>query len=57
MKIGDIVRLKGIPGNRKTGVVISEMRHGINRTWVDVLVDEQVIPVDWKILEVVCESR
>ena len=60
MKIGDIVRLKKLSyeplHRRQSGVIVSELRQGINRSWVDVLVDGKVIPVDWKILEVVSES-
>ena len=60
MKIGDIVRLKDLTygqNDRMTGVVVSKMRHGMNRSWVDVLVDGHVMPVDWKILEVISENR
>ena len=37
MKIGDLVRCKHVPG-KPVGVVVSEPRHGINVSSVDVLV-------------------
>ena len=65
MKVGDMVRWRQTPfgrtvrteGESDTGVVVSELRHGINRSFVDVLVDGAVISVNWKALEVISESR
>ena len=58
MKVGDIVRWKNVRVHGTvTGVVVSELRHGINRSFVDVLVNGEVIPVNWLALEVVNESR
>jgi hypothetical protein len=55
MKVGDLVRCRDYDVNHIatfTGVVVSELRHGINRSFVDVLVDGVVISVNWKALEV-----
>jgi len=60
MKIGDIVRWRNgriLDEESDTGIVVSELRHGINSSFVDVLVDGTVIPVNWKALEVIRESR
>jgi hypothetical protein len=56
MKVGDMVRWKNgriLEEELETGVVVSELRHGVNSSFVDVLVDGKVIPVNWKALEVV----
>ena len=56
MKVGDIVCWKNEPiSGAVTGVVVSELRHGINSSFVDVLVDGNVIPVNWLALEVISE--
>ena len=55
MKVGDLVRWKKgrtLKDEGARGVVVSELRHGINSSFVDVLVDGKVIPVNWKALEV-----
>ena len=60
MKIGDMVRWKNgriLEVESDTGVVVSELRHGVNSSFVDVLVDGKVIPVNWKALEVIDETR
>ena len=60
MKIGDIVRWRNgriLNEESDTGIVVSELRHGVNSSFVDVLVDGTVIPVNWKALEVIRESR
>ena len=60
MKVGDMVRWKNgriLEEELETGVVVSELRHGVNSSFVDVLVDGKVIPVNWKALEVVRERR
>ncbi len=58
MKTGDIVRWKNVRVHGiVTGVVVSELRNGINRSFVDVLVNGEVIPVNWLALEVIDESR
>ena len=56
MKIGDMVRWKNVRVHGTvTGVVVSELRHGVNASFVDVLVNEEVVPVNWKALEVIRE--
>ena len=65
MKIGDLVRCRDYmvyPHAAFTGIVVSELRHGVNSSFVDVLVDGVVISVNWKALdvlklEVINESR
>ena len=60
MKVGDMVRWKNgriLKEESDTGVVVSELRHGINSSFVDVLVDGRVIPVNWKALKVIHECR
>ena len=60
MKVGDIVRCKAngstILGG-EIGVVMSELRHGVNSSFVDVLVNGEVISFNWKCLDVINESR
>ena len=60
MKVGDIVRCKPngstIIGG-EMGVVVSELRHGMNSSFVDVLVNGEVIVFNWLGLEVIRESR
>jgi hypothetical protein len=56
MKIGDMVRWKNVRVHGTvTGVVVSELRHGMNSSFVDVLVNGEVIPVNWLALEVINE--
>ena len=60
MKVGDMVRWKNgriLDEEPDTGIVVSELRHGVNSSFVDVLVDGKVIPVNWKALEVIRENR
>ena len=60
MKVGDLVQWKNgriLKWESKIGVVMSEIRHGVNRSFVDVLVDGKIIPVNWLALEVISESR
>jgi len=60
MKVGDLVRWKNgriLKIESNIGVIVSEMRHGINSSFVDVLVDGKTIPVNFKALEVISESR
>ena len=63
MKVGDLVRWKNerileIEGWKlDIGVIMSELRHGVNSSFVDVLVDGKIIPVNWLALEVISESR
>ena len=55
VKVGDLVRWKDgriLEIESDIGVVMSEIRHGVNRSFVDVLVDGVVISVNWKALEV-----
>ena len=58
MKLGDLVRWKNgriLEDESDTGIVVSELRHGVNSSFVDVLVARKVIPVNWKALEVISE--
>ena len=60
MKVGDLVRWKNgriLDEESDTGIVMSELRHGVNSSFIDVLVDGNVIPVNWLALEVISESR
>ena len=60
MKAGDLVCWKNgriIKGEGANGIVVSELRHGVNSSFVDVLVDGKVIPVNWLALEVLNEDR
>ncbi len=58
MKIGDMVRWKNVRVHGTvSGVVVSELRHGMNSSFVDVLVNGEVIPVNWLALEVINERR
>ena len=59
MKVGDVVRCKAngstILGG-EIGIVISELRHGVNASFVDVLVNGEIISFNWKGLAVIRES-
>jgi DNA-binding Xre family transcriptional regulator len=60
VKVGDLVRWKNgriLEIESNIGVIVSELRHGINSSFVDVLVDGKIIPVNFRALEVICESR
>jgi len=60
VQVGDLVRWKDgriLDIESDIGVVMSEIRHGVNRSFVDVLVDGKIIPVNWLALEVISESR
>ena len=62
MKVGDLVRWKnGLVREpwrpHPRGVIASEIRHGVNSSFVDVLVDGKIIPVNWLALEVISEGR
>ena len=60
MKVGDLVRWKNgriLKDEGANGIVVSELRHGVNSSFVDVLVDGKVIPVNWLVLEVLNEDR
>ncbi len=58
MRVGDLVRWKNVRVHGiVTGVVMSELRHGVNSSFVDVLVNGEVIPVNWLALEVINEDR
>ena len=60
MQVGDLVRWKDgriLDIESDIGVVMSEIRHGVNRSFVDVLVDGKIIPVNWIALEVISEGR
>ena len=56
MKVGDLVRMRRPAERQELGVVVSEIRHGISASFVDVLIEGQVVPVIWTSLEVLNES-
>jgi len=59
VNVGDLVRVKS-PGHQRggwCGVVASEIRHGINASYVDVLVEGKIISVRLKVVEVINENR
>jgi hypothetical protein len=60
MKVGDMVQWKNgriLEDESDTGIVVSELRHGVNSSFVDVLIDGVVMPVNWKALKVISENR
>ena len=60
MQVGDLVRWKNeriLEIESDIGVIMSELRHGVNSSFVDVLVDGKIIPVNWLALEVISERR
>ena len=60
MQVGDLVRWKNeriLEIESDIGVIMSELRHGVNSSFVDVLVDGKIIPVNWLALEVISEGR
>ena len=60
MRVGDLGRWKNgriLKDEGANGIVVSELRHGVNSSFVDVLVDGKVIPVNWLALEVLNEDR
>ena len=60
MKVGDLVCWKNgriLKDEGANGIVVSDLRHGVNSSFVDVLVDGKVIPVNWLALEVLNEDR
>ena len=60
MKAGDLVCWKNgriLKDEGANGIVVSELRHGVNSSFVDVLVDGKVIPVNWLALKVLNEDR
>ena len=60
MQVGDLVRWKNeriLEIESDIGVIMSELRHGVNSSFVDVLVDGKIIPVNWLALEVISETR
>ena len=59
MNVGDLVRVKSTGHQRGgwCGVVVSEIRHGINASYVDVLVEGKIISVRLKVVEVINENR
>jgi len=52
MKIGDLVRWKSVEG-QPAGIVVSDIRYGINDSLVDVLINGSVVPVNFRVLEIV----
>ena len=60
MQVGDLVRWKNeriLEIESDIGVIMSELRHGVNSSFVDVLVGGKIIPVNWLALEVISETR
>ena len=60
MQVGDLVRWKNeriLEIESDIGVIMSELRHGVNSSFVDVLVGGKIIPVNWLALEVISEGR
>ena len=60
MQVGDLVRWKNeriLEIESDIGVIMSELRHGVNSSFVDVLVGGKIIPVNWLALEVISENR
>jgi len=58
VKVGDIVQILGTNvGGQPSGIVMSEIRHGINASFVDVFVNGQILAVNFKVLKVINESR
>ena len=55
MKVGDLVRVKN--KTRDYAIVVSEVRHGINVSFVDVLLKGKVICLFLGALEVINENR
>ena len=59
MQVGDLVRWKNeriLEIESDIGVIMSELRHGVNSSFVDVLVGGKIIPVNWLALEVISEN-
>ena len=60
MQVGDLVRWKNeriLEVFGVAGVIMSERRHGVNSSFVDVLVNGKIIPVNWLALEVISARR
>jgi len=60
VQVGDLVRWKNeriLEIESDIGVIMSELRHGVNSSFVDVLVGGKIIPVNWLALEVISEGR
>ena len=55
MKVGDLVRVKNKTGDY--AIVVSEVRHGMNVSFVDVLLNGEVVPFMVRALEVINENR
>ena len=56
MKVGDVVRWVSVEG-QPIGIVVSEIRHRINTSVVDILSNGIVVPANIQALRVVSESR
>ena len=56
MKVGDLVRWVSVKGS-PVGIVVSEVRHGVNASFVDILSKGVVIPANIRALRVINESR
>ena len=51
MQVGDLVQFRNLSDfepDGDVGIVVSELRHGVNSSFVDVLVNGKVSPVNWK---------
>jgi len=57
MKVGDLVRYK-MADSRQPAVVMSEIRHGVNNSFVDIFLNGRVVKcVNLLVLKVISESR
>jgi len=56
MKIGDLVRVRFRDCSR-IGTIVTDFRHGINRSFCEILLADGVITADLRTLELVNESR
>ncbi len=59
MEVGDLVRWRkrDLRITSGFGVIVSEIRHGANSSFIDVLVDGKIIPVNFLVLEVISETQ
>ena len=53
MKVGDLVRVKRPTETSPVGIVVSEPRHGMNKSFVDVLMEGDVLSINCATLEVI----
>ena len=51
-----MVQIRSVEG-QPSGIVMSEIRHGVNASFVDVFVHGQILAINFKVLKVISESR